>query len=1038
MERLVTWWVRNPIASNLLMVSVLLAGLLSALRAEREFFPNVPVNYVYIGAQWLGASPADMDRIIVKRINEALRDVDDIVSELSSTARQGSAQVIIEVDNSNDMSEAVQRIEQAVSGIPSFPLDMEPLTITQLRNENEAFRFALFGDVSDVVLYQTALRLRADLAEQPGVPKVELFGDRKPEISIEVDQESLQRYGLSIADVTNAIRGDSVEQSAGRIRASGGTISVAARQLAVSGFAVGNIEIKRTAEHGLVRVKDVATIVDGFEDTNFVARVRGEPAILLQINTSSNMDVIKMSESAHAWIEEIRPTLPAGVELAVWFDTADILRGRIKTISDAAVGGLLLVLVVLVLSLRSVVAFWTAVGIGVAYAGAFAVMTPNDVSINIISLFAFLLVLGIVIDDAIIVGESIHHQFEQGVRGARAAISGAVRVSRPVIFAVLTTILTFVPWLLLSGTQVQITRHIAIVAIGALVFSLIEVFCILPMHLRRMREVNKASKFNRFQESISGAIVRVARGPFRRLSIWSVRNRYAVLLAFIGIYALCNAIVSNHLVRSQFSVDVENEMISMQIETDPGVPFERIQEIAQQVEESMIRLREKSESIWGIQVSQDYYTRTRGTEVLGLLRLEPPEERNDVSALDIRKKWREELGEVHGVKTIELNSNISNSGPDIEYELVGEDTQMLYAAKDALRAHLQSYDGVRDIFDNASYGERELKITLRERGRQLNLTLNDVVRAVRAAYYGQEVQRVQRSDHEVRVMVRYDERTRSSLHSLRVLRLRTPGGAYVPLGEVADIDFQAGAGEIKRRDRAQVVRVGAREVEQKDSIDSQIRKGYLKEIPREFPGVEERISGSSEALEDFLAELTSLYALVLLAQYALLAVAFGSYFLPLVVMVAIPFGYAGAVIGHMVWGIPISLFSYLGIGAAAGVVINDNLVLVDQALRNRAQGNGHGLAVVRAAALRFRPIMLTSLTTVIGLVPLLLEESTQAQFLKPAVVSLVFAVGFASAVTLLLVPALFVIGNDLTARTRDARAWVVKKIRHRERAVGQN
>ena len=508
-----------------------------------------------------------------------------------------------------------------------------------------------------------------------------------------------------------------------------------------------------------------------------------------------------------------------------------------------------------------------------------------------------------------------------------------------------------------------------------------------------------------------------------------------MLLAFICLFSLCSALVSNHLVREEFGINVENELIRMRIQTDPGVPFERIQEIAQQVEGSMVRLRGKSENLWGIQVSQDYFTNTFSNGVSGLLMLVPPEERNDISASEIRKKWREELGEVYGVKSIKLNSNIADAGPDLEYELVSEDTQVLYAAKDALRAHLATYEGVRDIFDNASYGERELKITLRERGRQLNLTLGDVVRAVRAAYYGQEVQRVQRSDHEVRVMVRYDERTRSSLHSLRVLRLRTPSGAYVPLGEVAEIDFQAGAGNIKRRNRAQVVRVGAREVDQKNSINRQIRNGFLKEIPREFPGVKERVSGSSEAMQEFQGELSTLYTLVFLAQFALLAVAFGSYYLPLVVMVAIPFGYAGAVIGHMVFDIPIDMFSYLGIGAAAGVVINDNLVLVDQAQRNRAAGNGHGLAVVRAAALRFRPIMLTSLTTVIGLMPLLLEQSTQAQFLKPAVVSLVFAVGFASAVTLLLVPALFVIGNDFAVR---ARALTFKRIRRRPGAIGLN
>ena len=1025
MERIVRWWANNPIAANLLMVSVILAGLLSIRLAEREFFPNVPINYVNISAVWLGASPADMDEIIVKRINEALRDVDDIITEISSTASQGSARVFVEVDTSVDMATALQRIEQNVLAIPSFPTDMEPLTITQIRNENEEFRAALYGDVSESVLYQTAMRLRAELAEQPGVPKVELFGAREPEIAIEVNQESLQRYGISVQQVVQAIAGSSVELAGGRIKASGGTISVAARNLARTGFHVGDIEIRRTKEHGAVYVRDVATVTDGFEDINFVARVHGKPAILLQVMSSPNMDVIKMSDSANKWLEEVKPSLPQGMNIVPWFDTADILRGRIETISNAALGGLILVLLVLVLSLRLSVAFWTACGIAIAYAGAFAVMTPNDVSINIISLFAFLLVLGIVVDDAIIVGESIHRQFEAGDRGENAAVRGAVRVSRPVIFAVLTSMLTFVPWLLLTGAQVQITRHIAIVAIGALLFSMIEVFCILPSHLRKMRELNMKSRFVRLQTRIADGIVRIARGPFRKLSIWSIRNRYTVLAGFIAIFMLCNAVISNKLVASRFSVEVENEVIAISFETYPGTPFDRTQEMAAQLEAAMTSLREQSESLWGIQVASEYYSRTNDESVLGLLRLLPPEERNDVSAKVIGEKWRELVGDVYGVKRVTVNTNINNSGPDLEYELVGEDRQRLYAAVDALSEHLRTYSDVRDVYDTASYGERELKVSLKERGTQLGLDLGDVIRAVRTAYYGSEVQRVQRGDHEVRIMVRYDKRTRTSLHSLRTLRIYTQGGAYVPLGEVANVEFGAGAGEVTRRNRQQVVEVGAyADDTTKDAIDKQVREGFLKEIGNEFPGVRERVSGANESLAEFLGELTSLYTIVLLLQYALLAIAFGSYFLPLVVMVAIPFGYAGAVIGHMLWGLPISLFSYLGIGAAAGVVVNDNLVLVDQALRNRAQGVGHGAAVVRAVATRFRAVMLTTVTTVIGLVPLLLEDSTQAQFLKPAVVSLVFAVGFASTVTMFLVPALFVIGSDATLAMRRLRAYI--------------
>ncbi len=1017
MESLIRWWVRNPVAANLLMLIIITAGWLGLRDIEKEAFPSVQPDIIQVELIWPGASPKEVEQQVIQRVEEALKNVSNVY-RVTSEARESFGSLSVETYPSVNLNTFLNDIKNAVDSVTAFPRDIENPRVRRLEWRQEMMRVTLAGDVGERALTRLANRLRNEVAGLPYISQVEVFGSRSEEVTIELSERALRTYGLSFSDVATAIRRDSMNISVGEVRTQTGDVQLRAENLADSQTDFEQIVIRQTANGGQVRVIDVATVIDGFEQNPILATANGKPAVLLQVKSTDDMQVVKASQAVKRWIEQTKPTLPVGVELDLWSDTADIYEDRMELIAESSIIGLLLVFGILILTLEPKVALWVTVGIGVSFLGAFALLPANDVSLNLLSTFAFLLVLGIVVDDAIVVGESIHHHAHQrGLKGEDAAIAGAFAVSRPVIFAVLTTIVAFAPWLFLSGITAQFTRQLSVVITLALLFSLIEAFLILPSHLRNLKMSAPTSKWMIRQKRIADSIVRFSENTYRPFLEWCLARRYTTVMVFFSLFLVSLGLFNSGWVKFFFSPQVENEVVYIDVRLPPGTPYSRSLEVLGQLQraEQQLVADINGEAKVGKgtgELIEGWYTRASRGSVVAIVQLAPPDQRH-LSARETAERFSDLVGDIPDADEVKVNFTLNDSEASITFLLQHDDLDTLNAASRMLQQHLASYDKTYFIRDDQWGSLPELRFSLLPGAERLGITLDDVSSQVRQAFYGEEVQRLPREDGDVRVMVRYPEAARASLGSFEDVRIRTPDGRLVPLLAVADVEAGQATRRITRRNGERVVTVRATvEPESLEEINRAVKDGYVPELLAMYPGLDVLKGGSQEAEAEFFSEIIALYTIALFVIYALIAVAFRSYSLPLLIMTAMPFGFMGAVFGHLIFNLPMALFSYFGIGAAAGVVVNDNLVLIDYVRRLEREGMSPPKALVTSAVSRFRPIFLTTVTTFVGLIPIMAEQSTSAQFLKPAVLSLAFGVFFALFVSLLLVPAMYLVGYD--------------------------
>ncbi|TXS92078.1 efflux RND transporter permease subunit [Parahaliea maris] len=1013
MERLIRWWIYNPVAANLLMVGILLSGYLGFLAMEREAFPQFVINQVQVEVTWPGAAPQEVEEQVIQRIEESLKDLDN-VKRVNATATEGYGRLDVATYTYVDINDFLNDVKNRVDAVIGLPRDIEPPRIKRTEMRQEMIRVAVHGDVGERQLTRLAEDLRDEMAQLPYVSLVELFGARQEEVTVELSESSMRRYGLSFDEVANAIRGSSVNLSSGQVRTATGDIRLRARNLADNQEDFERIVIRQTEAGATVTLGDVARVIDGFEENEILATMDGEPAILLQAMSTDNMQIVKASEAVRGWMESVRPSLPRGVQLSLWFDSADIYNSRMGTIGKSAYMGLALVFAVLILSLRPKVALWVTVGIAIAFLGTFALLPGNDVSLNVMSTFAFLLVLGIVVDDAIVVGESIHQQAHLSGGGPESAVAGASAVSKPVIFAVLTTMIAFAPWFFLDVEGGHMTKQFSIVITAALSISLIEAFLILPAHLRHLEHREHLTGWRARQKALEEGIVRFADTRYRALVGWATRRRYLTTAGFIALFTISMGLFTAGWVKFTFFPEVEGDQIYINVEMPSGSPFSRSLEVLRHLQNAERKLVEEVDAgaTGGDSVVRGWYTRSRRDSVIALVRLAPPTER-DQSAREIAERLQELVGDVADADAISVSYTLNDQGPALTYLLQHRDMAILRAASSELQAQLHSYDGAYYIRDSLRGESDELHLQLRPGAEKLGINLAQVSQQVRQAYYGEEVQRLPRENGDVRVMLKYPRALRDSLASLDHFRVRTGDGRELPLLSVVDVEIASGVQRIERRDGKRTLQVSADAVpELVSDINSDVQDSFLPDLQERYPGLTILKGGQQETEQDFFNQIVALYLVAAFAMYTLIAVAFRSYALPLLIMTAIPFGFMGAIFGHLLFNMPLALFSYFGIGAAAGVVVNDNLVLVDYIGCLRKQGRDAVTAVIEAGVQRFRPILLTTLTTFIGLIPIMAERSTDAQFLKPAVLSLAFGVLFALFVTLMMVPALYLIGED--------------------------
>ena len=1027
MGGLISWWSKNGVAANLLMIAVLVTGIMAFLRMEREVFPSATFNGATISVIWPGASPRDMEEQVILRVEEAISDVDGVV-HVDANAREGLATINVEGKDTVDQTRFLNEIKNRVDGISTFPSDAFPPVVQLWRNQNGAMFLGLYGDLTERELNRMARSLRDELAQVPnGSPLINLFGDSKEEVSIEVSEEALRRFGLTFDDVARAVRGSSVNLSGGQVRTDTGNVAIGVRALADTKEEFEAIVVRQLASGAVIRVRDVANVVDGFEDRKQKRMLNGQPAILMRVLAPEDLNIVKLSRAINTWVEEKNEELGDTAQLYVWFDTSDIYFARMELVSSNAAIGLVLVLIILLLFLRPAVAFWVTAGIAVSFAGAFIFMPVTGVSLNMLSLFAFLLVIGVVVDDAIIVGESIHNQVEDGTaKGVDAAIIGAQLVAKPVLFAVITTMIAFLPWLFISGGTAQFTKHITLTIIFALTFSLVECFFILPSHLAHMKQQNKEGVYYRLQRGFSEGILTFADYVYRPIVTIAVKARYITAALFTVAFAVAVALMAQGWVSFKFSPEVQSTFISLEVRLPEGSSFNRSVQIYDDVYDAAERMKEKMGQVDGEDYVKSVYIRADEGQVTSYMTIIDSDKRKE-SAEEAAEIFRDEVGAIPDAEEINIGYTINNSGPDLSFGIEADELEELRLATLDVQNYLNSLPGVYDVRNNLQSATDELRINLKPGAERFGLTLADVSRQVRQAFFGEEVQRLPRDGQDVRVMVRYPSADRSSLATLENMRIRTADGREVALNAVAEASFEPSYKRIERRDRKRSARISGeiREGVDRAAVMKSFREDFVPEWRRRHPEADLAQRGDQEAQAEFLAEFLSLYLIALFAMYMLLAIAFSSYWQPMLIMTAIPFGFMGAMFGHFLFGIDFALFSFFGVGAAAGVVVNDNLVLIDYVNRLRAQGEGALAALVKAGVGRFRPIMLTSFTTFIGLLPIMFETSTDAQFLKPTVVALAFGVLFATAVTLIFVPSMYAVGADIARFYR--WAWTGKK-----------
>jgi multidrug efflux pump subunit AcrB len=1029
MNGLIAWWARNSVAANLVMIGIFVAGTIGFSQMEREMDPQVRFPGLQIEVFWPGAAPQEVEEQIVARIEESVQDLDSI-EWVRSTSAEGYGGVYILAEQQVDFTQFMNDVKIRLDSISSFPQDIEPPQVQQWVNREEFMRIAVHGDIGERELKRLAETLRREVSQLKAVSLVQLFGTRQEEVSIEVSEDALRRYGLSFSEVANAIRNTSINQSAGQVRTEVGTYQLKVRSQADTETEFNDIIISESPDGGVIRVGDVATVLDGFEDNPILATLNGEPAVLIQVMSTEIMDIVTASDSVNEWIEKRRENLPEGVSLTLWTDQAVDFKNRMKTIGSSAAMGLVLVMVVLLLTLRPIVAFWVAVGIATAYAGTFVLLGPVGVSLNMLSTFAFLLVLGIVVDDAIVVGEGIHSEANRIGGGVNASIAGAQLVAKPVVFGVITTILAFLPWLFVSGSTSEFTRHITWVVILALGFSLIESLLILPSHLSKMKPRHDLHGFGKFQKRIANSILNFAENHYRGIATWALNRRYLTTSIFIAVFVIGFGLFSTGWVKKSFMPDIESDQIDINVVMPEGSPYSRALEILAQLQAAELALVEEvNQRTEGEgELIENWYTRSRRDSVLAIVKLAPPEVR-DMTAKEAALRLRELIGDVPDAREVSVNYTQNRSDPDFELSIRHPDLDVLRAATADVEKQLRTYESIYDVRNNLEGASEEIRLTMKPGTAKLGLTLADVNRQVRQAYFGEEVQRLPRNGQDVRVKVRYPLESRRNIESLKNFRVRTNDGRELPLLAVADLEYAPGISRIQRWNGNRAARISADLKEQvRDDIMKDMDENFFPEWEERFPGIIRGAVGQAEGEQRFINEVMGLYLIAFFAMYTMLAVAFRSYWQPILILIAMPYAFVGAIVGHSILGLTMAIFSYFGIAAAAGVVVNDNLVLMDYCNRLKDKGMTAREAIVEAGVVRFRPILLTSVTTIVGLTPMLLERSMQAAFLKPIVVSLAFGVFFAFFVTLLMVPSLYGIGLDIDASFGRMKKWVSSKL----------
>lgn len=1021
---MIAWFARNHVAANLLMISILLAGTFLLLKkVPLEVFPAIQFDQVDVSVSLRGASPDDMEQGVTILIEQSVQDLEGI-EQIFSRSAEGSATVSMEVADGYDPKDVLTDIKSRVDAISNLPSEADRPVIALAERIREVISVTVSGELSEREIRQAAERVRDDLIRAPGVTQVKLDGVRDYEIAIEISPFALKQYDLTLSEIRQIIQAESVDLSAGNLKTAGNEVLISSKGQRYRQREFENIVVKATSDGALIRLKDIATVTDGFEESPLRTRFNGKPAAMIDVYRTGQESAISVADVVKEYIASRQASLPEGLEISYWDDDSEVVKKRLNTLLSNAMQGGLLVLALLTLFLRPAIAFWVFIGIPISFMGAFILLPFLGVSLNIASLFGFILVLGIVVDDAIVTGENVYTHLRKAENGLDAAIIGTQEVAVPVTFGVLTTVAAFLPLAFIDGHRGAIFAQIPAVVIPVLLFSLIESKFVLPAHLKYIRiraKDEKQSRLEQLQQDFADGFERFILRYYRPALKRVLRYRYTALAFSIGALILLVATVSSGWMRFTFFPKVPSETARVTLTMPTGTAFEVTDRFVVRMTDKARVLQEKyRDPVSGVSVIRHIFSTTgsRGAAHVGQVRFEitPAEERDsNITSLQLVNEWRRLIGPVPGAESLAFRAEFGRVSDPVDIQLSGSDLRMLSDAADQVKNRLATYPGLFDITDSLADGKQELRIELKAQAYMLGLDRSSILQQVQQAYLGSEVERIQRGREEVVVMLRLPEQERDSISDLLDLEIVTSDGTRIPLSHLADLKPGKSPSAIYRIDGYRTVNVTA-DMNKKTTnttVLNQDLKQFLNQLTLQYPSVEYSLRGEAEEQEKSFGSLQIGLILVLFIIYGLLAIPFGSYTQPLIVMSVIPFGAIGAVLGHAIMGMPLTIMSLMGLLALVGVVVNDSLVLVDFVNQKRAQGDKLHKAIMSAAPKRFRPVMLTSMTTFIGLFPLLFEKSTQAQFLIPMAVSLGFGILFATLITLFLIPVNYMILEDI-------------------------
>ena len=1045
MKTMVAWAARNGPSVNTLVIALLTIGIGAALSLRREEFPQITVEQVMISVAYPGASPTEIEAGICQKIEEAIRTVDG-VKKILSVSSEGRGVVLATLySNVDDVQVAVNDLRSAVDRIPSFPEFAEKAEVRALMTNNPVMQLAVVGPNGNDAnskwqLRQLVERVRNDLVQLPSVSQVIVAAAPSYQIDVEIPESTLRKHGLRLRDVAQAIRRENVELPAGQIKTENSAFLLRGTNRRLFGSEIAKLPVLTGPGNVVLSVDDLGDVVDGFEDSDMSAYFDGRPTIPLRVGKTPEEDAIEICQQVRDYVDQ--NPLPPGYELLIWYDGSAEIAGRLNLVARGGLFGLLLVFLALSLFLNIRLAFWVALGIPVAVLGTCAVLFYGDQTLNQVSTFAFVMALGIVVDDAIVIGENVYTHLQRGKSRLQAAIDGTLEVAPSVIASVLTTVIAFIPMLFVAGILGKFIAIFPMAIISMLLISLFESLFILPCHLAHARFQEGAGPYSRLRRAVDRRIRWVIEDLYAPTLRWLLKNQGVAFSASAAALLLMVGLVQGGFTPFVMAPQFDGELMLAGVAFPAGTPTTVTEKATETIEQAVRQIGQEYEiagkslvrtvvrTVGANGIFNDIYQEGGAGGNIGYLyvRILPAAERPGITSQEVMARWRERVGEIPGTERLLFQgSGMGLGGKPIEFKLLGDDLDELTEAVAKTKEHLATYPGVFDVRDETGSGRWEMRLKIKPKAQALGIDLEELASTVRASYYGEEVMRLQRGRHEVKLMVRYPEKERHSLARFEEIRLRTQHGAEIPLTELAEREILRAPSEIVRLDQRRAITITANLDDKKANareIAVDLNTHFLPALFEEHPGTTVRWEGDQEESEESFRSLLVGFAVALLGIYLLLTIQFHSYLQPLIILAVIPFGAIGAVLGHLAMGLPLTLFTIFGMVGLSGVVVNDSIVLIDFINRRRGELADLHEALIQAGSQRFRPVLLTSITTIVGLSPILLERSVQAEILIPMATSMAFGLALATVWILLLVPVMYGTYANLVERWSMSQADV--------------